>query len=158
MVLIDLASNLQSILVLVGAFAGNFVATMIPYWKVQSNFKELGLSIVFDPKFLGTAAVSAITSFVIVSGAFGSILAQVDTSATVIVTFITAAAIGYGINSGLNALMPQANKQAKAQAEEILKEEIVEELENEKRLQQVLEVEAKQQDLGNQNTPSAEIK
>jgi uncharacterized membrane protein YgaE (UPF0421/DUF939 family) len=144
MVLIDLASNLQSILVLVGAFAGNFVATMIPYWRVQSEFKELGLGIVFDPKFLGTAAVSAITSFVIVSGAFSAIYVQVDSNATIIVTFLTAAIIGYGLNSGLNTLMPSVNKEQKEQVMQIQEKSIIENYENKQKLQSVLEAEAKQ--------------
>jgi hypothetical protein len=145
MALLGLESNLQSIIILIGAFAGNFVAGILPYWKARQEFREQGLEIVFDNKFLGTMAIAAITSFVIVSGAFNSIFLQIDPQATIIMTFISAATLGYGLNRGLNAMMPSPNQEQKEQVIQIQERAIIDNYENEKKLQSVLDVETSQQ-------------
>lgn len=149
MTVLGLEQNLQSIIILIGAFAGNFIAGIIPYWKARQEFQEQGLSIVFDNKFLGTMAVAAITSFVIVSGAFNDIFIQIDPQATIIMTFISAATLGYGINRGLNAFMPSPNREQEEQLVVKQKQEIIEEYEKEQKLQQVIDVET--QNSGNQD-------
>lgn len=145
MVTLGLEQNLQSIIILIGAFAGNFVAGIIPFWKARQEFKEQGIDIVFDNKFLGTMAVAAITSFVIVGGAFSELALQIDPEATIIMTFLSAATLGYGINRGLNAMMPSPNTEQKEQAIQIQEQVVIDNYEKEKKLQSVLEVETQQQ-------------
>ncbi len=155
MALLGLESNLQSIIILIGAFAGNFVAGILPYWKARQEFQEQGLSIVFDNKFLGTMAIAAITSFVIVSGAFNDIFIQIDPNATIIMTFISAATLGYGINRGLNAFMPSPNQEQKQQVLEIQERAIIENYEKEKKLQSVVEGEVKEVQANQTQAPKA---
>lgn len=145
MVTLGLEQNLQSIIILIGAFAGNFVAGILPFWKARQEFKEQGLDIVFDNKFIGTMAVAAITSFVIVGGAFSELALQIDPEATIIMTFLSAATLGYGINRGLNTLMPSPNTEQKEQVIQIQEQVVIDNYEKEKKLQSVLEVETQQQ-------------
>lgn len=145
MVTLGLEQNLQSIIILIGAFAGNFVAGILPFWKARQEFREQGLDIVFDNKFLGTMAIAAITSFVIVGGAFSELALQIDPQATIIMTFLSAATLGYGINRGLNAMMPSPNQEQKEQAIQIQEKAVIDNYEKEKKLQSVLDVETQSQ-------------
>ncbi len=123
------------VVILVGAFCGNFVATMLPYWNKKRELGELGVEIFFDNKFLGTAAIAAISSFVLIGGSFTSVVNQVTANGeiTLVAAFFSAAGIGYGLNRGLNTLVT-ANVEQKAEAEEVIRQRIIAQYEEDKLL------------------------
>ncbi len=144
MVDIGLATNLQQFAILFAAFAGNFIATLPPFWKEQFKFKEYDIRIFFDYKFAGTALVTGIGAFVFVSSILNSVIASIPQDATLVLALISAFTIGLLGNKGVNALLPSPNQEAKAKVAEIQEQKILDNFEKEKKLQSVIDVETNQ--------------
>lgn len=126
-------TDLFKLTILSGAFIGNFIATMIPFWIAKQKYGEFDIKIIFNPKFLGTALGAAISSFVIVNSAFGIIMQQVGSQSTVAAAFISAMSIGAALNYAGNKLLPSpTNPKESAQLEDAKKQQIIEEYENQK--------------------------
>jgi hypothetical protein len=137
MVTLGFEENITQIVIFVGAFLGNFIATAPPYWRTQEFFKEFDLKIIFDPKFLGTALVTGISSIIIVSAGFSQIVQGVNSEATLIMAFVTAASLGWALNTGVNKLMPSVNTEENKLAQEKIESRIIEEHEKNKTLQEL---------------------
>lgn len=89
------------LVVLAGAVAGSFAATMIPYWQKLRETPEL----IFEKKFLGTAVWAIATSLGMSFWLFTTLLqnAQSLSSNTSLgAIFIMTAVTAYGINVGTN--------------------------------------------------------
>ncbi|MDN5845519.1 MAG: hypothetical protein L0H53_04505 [Candidatus Nitrosocosmicus sp.] len=126
--------NIQQIIILFGAFLGNFVTTMIPFWKAKLEFEEFDIKIFFDHKFLGTALVSGITSFVIIGSLYQTVLTQIPSGeeVTLVMAFLSAALIGAGLNKGFNLAIPSPNTEQKQQLEKVQANKIIADWEEDK--------------------------
>ena len=86
--------------VILACVIGTFARTLLPYWnKLQENPET-----VFEKKFLGTAALSFITSLAIGFGIFPSIFANVESNGSLTSVFAIAALMAFGINTGANMI------------------------------------------------------
>ena len=131
---IGIEANLYQLAILFAAFAGNFIATLPPFWKEKFKFAEYDIRIFFDYKFLGTAIVTGIGSFTFVSALMNTIDTQIPQDTTFVFALITAFTIGLLGNKGANMLLPSPNREQKKELEDKLENEIIEEHENKKML------------------------
>lgn len=134
MVSFGFEQNIGQIIILLGAFVGNFAVTMLPYWKEKTRFGQHDLRIIFDHKFLVTALIAGVTSFAIVSAAYDSIISEVETmgNVTVVLAFLAATAIGAGLNKGFNLAIPSPNTEQKADLEQMKSQAIIADYEDQK--------------------------
>lgn len=107
-------------LIVIGVAIGNAGATYVPFIWEKNKFKTFDITIFFDKKFLGTAAISFISSIVVIGMGFNAINAQVMAKdpVTLEMAFIAALGVGFSSNLGINWALPPSNTEARAQLEE----------------------------------------
>lgn len=132
MVNTGLEINLHQLAILFAAFVGNFIATLPPFWKEKFKFAEYDIRIFFDYKFLGTALVTGVGSFVFVSALLNTIDTQIPSDTTLVFALVTAFTIGLLGNKGVNGMLSSPNVKQKAQLEEMKAEAIIDQYETEK--------------------------
>jgi hypothetical protein len=122
--------------ILAGAAIGNFIATMIPFWNKETEFAEFDISIIFNKKFLGTAVITFIGSFIITSAMYSQIIQNVvdQQPITIVAAFIQAALIGGVANWRLNKAVPKPNGEAENMLQKKKEEQIIQKHEIEKEI------------------------
>lgn len=112
---LDANDALTQLVIFIGVVLGSAGATLYPYLKAQSKFQEFDINIIFDKKFIGTAAGAVITSFIVVSGSFNSFLDRViaQEPITYVAAFVSALGLGFTINWVGNEMLPGSNKDEK---------------------------------------------
>lgn len=93
---------LIEIVVFMGAFIGNFLQTMIPYWKEKRKLELDDVSLIFDKQFLMTAAITAVGSIMVIGSTFPVFLKNVDPAASLLITFLSAATLAFSSNGMVN--------------------------------------------------------
>lgn len=132
MVNTGLEVNLHQLAILFAAFVGNFIATLPPFWKEKFKFAEYDIRIFFDYKFLGTAVVTGVGSFVFVSALLNTIDTQIPADTTLVFALVTAFTIGLLGNKGVNSMLSSPNVKQKAELAEKQTEAIIEDYETQK--------------------------
>jgi hypothetical protein len=118
---LDASDALTQLVIFAGVIVGVTSWTLWQYLKTQQKFGALDVDIVFNKKFLGTAAGALITAFVLVAGSFNSFLDKVVTQepVTYVAAFFAAFGLGFTFNAMGNQLIPSpANPTAEKQLEE----------------------------------------
>jgi hypothetical protein len=112
---------LTQLVIFAGVFIGNMGATLIPYIQAKAKYGEYDIRIIFDNKFLATAASTGIAAFILVSGSFSTFLSQVLAASptTYLAAFFAALGLGFTFNTVGNMLLPSpTNKTAAKELEE----------------------------------------
>jgi hypothetical protein len=112
---------LTQLVIFVGVFLGNMGATLIPYIQAKAKYGEYDIRIIFDNKFLATAASTGIAAFILVSGSFTTFLGQVLAASppTYLAAFFAALGLGFTFNTIGNMLLPSpTNKEASKELQE----------------------------------------
>jgi hypothetical protein len=122
--------------ILAGSAIGNFIATMIPFWNKETEFAEFDISIIFNKKFLGTAVITFIGSFIVTSAMYSQIIQNVvdQQPITIVAAFIQAALIGGVANWRLNKAVPKPNGEAENLLEQKKEDAIIQKHEIEKKI------------------------
>ena len=118
---LEASDALTQLVIFAGVVIGNMGATLIPYIQAKSKYGDYDIKILFDNKFLATAAATGIAAFILVSGSFNTFLANVlaNQPATYLAAFFAALGLGYTFNTLSNQLLPQpTNKEAAKELEE----------------------------------------
>lgn len=90
------------IIVIIASILGSAAATLYPYWEKLRETPEL----VFEKKFIGTAAISVITAVALGISIFPQMLETVVGSTLSLAgIFAIVATTAFGINRGSNMLM-----------------------------------------------------
>ena len=99
---------LTQLVIFAGVMMGIVTWTSWQWLKAKNKFEEFDIQILFDKKFLGTAAGAAIMAFVVISGSFNSFLANTlsHNPATYIAAFMSAFGLGFAFNAGANQFVP----------------------------------------------------
>lgn len=110
---LEASDALTQLVIFAGVIIGSAGWTVWQYLKAQAKFQEGDIDILFDKKFLATAATAVITSFILVSGSFNTFLDKVvdQGPVTYVAAFFAALGLGFTFNAGANALIPSVNKE-----------------------------------------------
>lgn len=117
---LDASDALTQLIIFAGVVLGIVTWTSWQWLKTKNKFDEFDVQVLFDKKFLGTAAGAAITAFILVSGSFNTFLDRVidQGPVTYVAAFLAAFGIGFSLNAGANQLIPSpANPESEKQLE-----------------------------------------
>lgn len=99
---------LAQLVIFVGVVGGAATWTMWQYLKKQSEFAEIDVQLIFQKKFLMTAAGAVITAMVLIGGSYNAFLEKVLALGplTYVAAFFSAFGLGFTFNAIGNQLIP----------------------------------------------------